>query len=225
AAAAAPDAAHVAALFARGDEGDGRAGARDIETRDARPRRSGDIGDVVDVAAAEHFHLVRLAHVGPRNRIALKIAQRIVVAFEQARELFGVVLLAFGIDDEMRGFSLPPFGARAGTDRHRRQCRSDADRAYPALQFHSPAPRTDVLKPRASNYGPRFQCPDRSSDEAVGIYVDREACLGGPVDASDPVADRALQVEAARGVQQQAEAVPPAQHREWRGGGAIDGEA
>ena len=34
-----------------------------------------------------------------------------------------------------------------------------------------------------------------------------------------------MQVETARGVEQEAEAVAPAQHRERRGGGAIDGEA
>src|SRR3546814_15096442 len=46
-----------------------------------------------------------------------------------------------------------------------------------------------------------------------------------PVDAVHPVADRPLQIEAARRVEQQAEAVAAAQHRQRGRRGTIDGEA
>jgi VCBS repeat-containing protein len=88
---------------------------------------------------------------------------------------------------------------------------------------------TDTIKGANNNdvliggYGADTLTGSNGSDtfkEAVGVDVDRDADLGAPVELAEPVADDVLDVELARGVDQQALAVAAAQHGERGGGGA-----
>ena len=148
------------------------------------------------------------------SSIAADHAHRLVELLELRRRTLQLLGLLIRIDDEMLAARLH---ARPHWPRQAQQAsmRAAATRINRLMKFPQRFPSRRRLA--ASSAEQVRAC----LKEAVGVDVDRDADLGAPFEPAQPVADDVLDVEAARGVDQQALAVAAAQHGE-RGGGRAE---